>query len=138
VVSCVFTIGEGGGGGGGLTTGAIAGIVIGVLVAVAGICGLIFYLIKTKKMPKMNEQQKGQASGAAQNIQEPHYESPLDFQMTSRDGNMNERNIYVNQCQTDECGNNDYENVKHGVSNRPRAPPPPPGIKHSSCAPARK
>lgn len=42
--------------------------------------------------------------------------------MTSGDGNMNERNIYVNQSQT-----NDYENVKHGFSNRPRAPTPPPG-----------
>ncbi len=51
VVSCVFVIvggGGGGGGGGGLTSGAIAGIVIGVLVAVAGICGLIVYLTKTK------------------------------------------------------------------------------------------
>ncbi len=45
VVSCVFVIV---GGGGGLTSGAIAGIVIGVLVAVAGICGLIVYLTKTK------------------------------------------------------------------------------------------
>ncbi len=48
VVSCVFVIVGGGGGGGGLTSGAIAGIVIGVLVAVAGICGLIVYLTKTK------------------------------------------------------------------------------------------
>ncbi len=46
---CIFSI-VGGGGGGGLTSGAIAGIVIGVLVAVAGICGLIVYLTKTKKM----------------------------------------------------------------------------------------
>nr|XP_055067942.1 carcinoembryonic antigen-related cell adhesion molecule 20-like [Misgurnus anguillicaudatus] len=38
-----------GGGGGGLTTGAIVGIVIGVLVAVAGICGLIFYFIKQRQ-----------------------------------------------------------------------------------------
>ncbi|KAG1947813.1 carcinoembryonic antigen-related cell adhesion molecule 20-like [Pimephales promelas] len=42
--------GGGGGEGGGLTTGAIVGIVIGVLVLVAGICGLIVYLTKTKKM----------------------------------------------------------------------------------------
>ncbi|XP_073728819.1 cell adhesion molecule CEACAM6-like [Misgurnus anguillicaudatus] len=37
------------GGGGGLTTGAIVGIVIGVLVTVAGICGLIFYFIKQRQ-----------------------------------------------------------------------------------------
>ncbi|KAA0701509.1 Neurotrimin GP65 [Triplophysa tibetana] len=36
--------------GGGLTTGAIVGIVIGVLVAVGCICGLIVYLTKTKKI----------------------------------------------------------------------------------------
>ncbi|XP_056618167.1 carcinoembryonic antigen-related cell adhesion molecule 20-like [Triplophysa dalaica] len=41
---------EGGDGGGGLTTGAIVGIVIGVLVAVGCICGLIVYLTKTKKI----------------------------------------------------------------------------------------
>ncbi|XP_073667811.1 cell adhesion molecule CEACAM6-like [Paramisgurnus dabryanus] len=39
----------GGGGGGGLTTGAIVGIVIGVLVAIAGICGLIIYFIKQRQ-----------------------------------------------------------------------------------------
>lgn len=39
----------GGVSGGGLSTGAIVGIVIGVL-AVACICVLTFYLIKTKKM----------------------------------------------------------------------------------------
>ncbi|XP_050986891.1 carcinoembryonic antigen-related cell adhesion molecule 20-like [Labeo rohita] len=47
--------GEGseGGGGGWLTTGAIAGIVIGAIVAVAGICGLIVYLTTTK-IPELN------------------------------------------------------------------------------------
>ncbi|XP_052474638.1 carcinoembryonic antigen-related cell adhesion molecule 20-like isoform X32 [Carassius gibelio] len=56
--------------GGGLSSGAIAGIVIGVLVAVAGICGLTVYLTKTKQIPKLNQQQKGQASEAAQSRQE--------------------------------------------------------------------
>ncbi|XP_051722142.1 carcinoembryonic antigen-related cell adhesion molecule 20-like isoform X7 [Ctenopharyngodon idella] len=121
--------------GGGLSIGAIVGIVVGVLVAVAAICGLIVYLIKTKKIPKINQQQKEQASEAAQTTQEHHYQEPLDFQMTSGDGAIlgNERNIYENQCETD-----DYVNVKHGFSNRPRAPAPPPGIKSSSCAPLRK
>ncbi|XP_051722138.1 carcinoembryonic antigen-related cell adhesion molecule 20-like isoform X3 [Ctenopharyngodon idella] len=124
-----------GGGGGGLTTGAIVGIVIVVLVAVSGICGLIVYLIKTKKIQEIKQQQKEQASGATQTTQEHHYQEPLDFQMTSGDGAIlgNERNIYENQCETD-----DYVNVKHGFSNRPRAPAPPPGIKSSSCAPLRK
>ncbi|XP_067259907.1 carcinoembryonic antigen-related cell adhesion molecule 6-like [Chanodichthys erythropterus] len=123
----------GGGGGGGLSTGAIVGIVFGVLVAVSGICGLIVYLIKTKKIPEINQQQKEQASGAPQNTQEPHYQEPLDFQMTSGGGAIlgNEGNIYENE-------NNDYVNVKHGFLNRPRAPAPPPGIKPSSCAPLRK
>ncbi|XP_053489660.1 carcinoembryonic antigen-related cell adhesion molecule 5-like [Ictalurus furcatus] len=39
-----------GGGGDSLSAGAIAGIVIGVLLGVAGIAGLIFYFIKGKEM----------------------------------------------------------------------------------------
>ncbi|ROL48193.1 Carcinoembryonic antigen-related cell adhesion molecule 20, partial [Anabarilius grahami] len=102
--------------GGGLSTGAIVGIVIGVLAAVAGICGLTVYLIKTKKIPKINQQQKEQASGGI-----------LDFQTRggdSQDGaileNMSERN--VNQAEI-----NDDLYVNQGVSNRPRAATPPPG-----------
>ncbi|KAK9960774.1 hypothetical protein ABG768_008609 [Culter alburnus] len=112
------------GGGGGLSTGAIVGIVIGVLVAVSGICGLIVYLIKTKKIPKINQQQKEQASGAPQTTQEHIYEGILEFQTTSRDEaireNMSESN--VNRAENDD---NIY--VNHGVSNRPRAATPPPG-----------
>lgn len=39
-----------GGGGETLSAGAIAGIVIGVLLGVAGIAGLIFYFVKPKQM----------------------------------------------------------------------------------------
>ncbi|XP_051722148.1 carcinoembryonic antigen-related cell adhesion molecule 20-like isoform X11 [Ctenopharyngodon idella] len=103
-----------GGGGGGLTTGAIVGIVIVVLVAVSGICGLIVYLIKTKKIPMLNKEQKGQGSGAAQSRQEPdsHYEEMTDIQKTRGDGAVrakSESTIYVNFSYEE----NEYENVKH-------------------------
>ncbi|KAF5886756.1 carcinoembryonic antigen-related cell adhesion molecule 5-like, partial [Clarias magur] len=49
----VLEKGTNGGGGGSLSAGAIAGIVIGVLLGVAGIAGLIFYFVKDKKVPKM-------------------------------------------------------------------------------------
>lgn len=39
-----------GGGGETLSAGAIAGIVIGVLLGVAGIAGLVFYFMKVNKM----------------------------------------------------------------------------------------
>ncbi|XP_048007956.1 carcinoembryonic antigen-related cell adhesion molecule 20-like isoform X4 [Megalobrama amblycephala] len=97
--------------GGGLTTGAIVGIVIGVLVAVSGICGLIVYLIKTKKIPVLNKEQKGQGSGAAsQSRQEPdsHYEEMTNIQKTRGDGPVpvkkSQSAIYVN------FGQNEYEN----------------------------
>ncbi|XP_048007964.1 carcinoembryonic antigen-related cell adhesion molecule 20-like isoform X1 [Megalobrama amblycephala] len=100
-----------GGGGGGLTTGAIVGIVIGVLVAVSGICGLIVYLIKTKKIPVLNKEQKGQGSGAAsQSRQQPdsHYEEMTDIQKTRGEGPVplkrSESIIYENFRQ------NEYEN----------------------------
>ncbi|XP_067259957.1 carcinoembryonic antigen-related cell adhesion molecule 6 isoform X2 [Chanodichthys erythropterus] len=97
-------------GGGGLTTGAIVGIVIGVLVAVSGICGLIVYLIKTKKIPVLNKEHKGQGSGASQSRQEPdsHYEEMNDIQKKRGDGPVpvmkSQSAIYVNFRQ------NEYEN----------------------------
>ncbi|KAL1259975.1 hypothetical protein QQF64_010552 [Cirrhinus molitorella] len=63
-------VGGGGKVGGGLSSGAIAGIVIGVLVAVAGICGLIVYLTKNKKIPKINLSKSGPARGGAQTRQD--------------------------------------------------------------------
>ncbi|XP_058602949.1 carcinoembryonic antigen-related cell adhesion molecule 20-like [Onychostoma macrolepis] len=108
-----------GGGGGGLSSGAIAGIVIGVLVAVAGICGLIVYLTITNKIPKLNQKQKEKASGAAQSRQEikargdgkiPGNKSENTYE------NVNHENVYENDV---------YENVKLEASRRPRAPTPP-------------
>ncbi|KAA0703160.1 Carcinoembryonic antigen-related cell adhesion molecule 5 [Triplophysa tibetana] len=99
---------EGGDGGGGLTTGAIVGIVIGVLVVVAGICGLFIYLTKTKKMFEMT---KG------------HF-MELNYAEISHDkksggegvipGNMNESKT-------------EYAQIMHGASAKPQAPPPPYG-----------
>ncbi|XP_042611493.1 carcinoembryonic antigen-related cell adhesion molecule 20-like [Cyprinus carpio] len=111
--------GGGGGGGGGLSSGAIAGIVIGVLVAVAGICGLIVYLTKTKKIPKLSQQQKGQASGAAQSRQETKARGDGTIP-----GKMSEH-IYENDKHENEYENDMYENVKLENSRRPRAPTPP-------------
>ncbi|XP_067305963.1 carcinoembryonic antigen-related cell adhesion molecule 20-like [Pseudorasbora parva] len=113
----VHVIGGGGGGeGGGLTTGAIVGIVIGVLVAVAGICGLIVYLTKNKKIPMLNKEQKGQSSGApAQSRQEPdsNYEEIIDIQKIGGNGaaqvKMSESTVYENFSYEE----NEYENVKH-------------------------
>ncbi|KAK2903194.1 hypothetical protein Q8A67_007907 [Cirrhinus molitorella] len=102
------------GGGGGLTAGAIAGIAIGVLVAIAGICGLTVYLIKTNKIPKLNQQQKGKASGAAQSKQKA---KAREDEMIP--GKISEH-IYENF--EDE---NVYENEYVNVSKRPRAPTPP-------------
>ncbi|XP_016428755.1 uncharacterized protein LOC107756203 [Sinocyclocheilus rhinocerous] len=108
----------GGRGGGGLSSGAIAGIVIGVLVAVAGICGLIFYLTKTKKISKINLRQNGPARGAAQSRQEPdlNYADISHFQKASGERvNLGNKSEFSTE----------YAEVKHG--GKSRAPPPPYG-----------
>ncbi|XP_047666878.1 carcinoembryonic antigen-related cell adhesion molecule 1-like isoform X4 [Tachysurus fulvidraco] len=58
--------GNEGGDGDSLSAGAIAGIVIGVLLAVAAIAGLIFYFVKVKEMPRTNSRGNNQ-SGATHN-----------------------------------------------------------------------
>ncbi|XP_042611492.1 carcinoembryonic antigen-related cell adhesion molecule 20-like isoform X2 [Cyprinus carpio] len=111
--------------GGGLSSGAIAGIVIGVSVAVSGICGLMVYLTKTKKIPKPNLQRNRGANEAAQSRQETDldYEVVINFQNARGDetilGKRIESNIYENPEYE-----NVYENVKHELSNKPVAPPP--------------
>ncbi|XP_048007953.1 carcinoembryonic antigen-related cell adhesion molecule 6-like isoform X1 [Megalobrama amblycephala] len=114
-----------GGGGGGLSTGAIVGIVIGVLVAVAAICGLIVYLIKTKKMPKLTLPQNGRSSGAAaQRRQEPdlNYADISHFQKGS-----GERVILGNRGEP----NTEYAEVKRSGT-KSTAPPPPYGSQVSN------
>ncbi|XP_060726547.1 carcinoembryonic antigen-related cell adhesion molecule 5-like [Tachysurus vachellii] len=56
----ILDSGSEGGDGGALSAGAIAGIVIGVLLAVAGIAGLIFYFVKVKEMPRTNSRGNNQ------------------------------------------------------------------------------
>uniref|UniRef100_A0A8C1E2W2 Ig-like domain-containing protein n=1 Tax=Cyprinus carpio carpio TaxID=630221 RepID=A0A8C1E2W2_CYPCA len=104
--------------GGGLSSGAIAGIVIGVLLAVSGICGLIVYLTKSKKIPKPNLQRNRRASEAAQSRQEPdlNYADISHFQKASG-GRVNLGN--KSEFSTE------YAEVKHG--GKSSAPPPPYG-----------
>ncbi|XP_067305031.1 carcinoembryonic antigen-related cell adhesion molecule 8-like isoform X2 [Pseudorasbora parva] len=125
--------GGGGGEGGGLTTGAIVGIVIGVLVAVAGICGLIVYLTKTKKIPKPTLQQNKRPSEAPQRRQEPelNYADVSHFQ--KRDG---ERVTLGSRSEPQPT--TEYAEVNHGAKSN--APPPPYGsqVSNSTYAQVRK
>ncbi|KAK3551611.1 hypothetical protein QTP70_019753 [Hemibagrus guttatus] len=77
----VLDKGNAGGDGDSLSAGAIAGIVIGVLLGVAGIAGLTFYFVKVKETPKTNSRGNNQ-SGATHNAggHDSYYENMVRFQ----------------------------------------------------------
>ncbi|KAK3571900.1 hypothetical protein QTP86_020544 [Hemibagrus guttatus] len=77
----VLDKGNTGGDGDSLSAGAIAGIVIGVLLGVAGIAGLTFYFVKVKETPKTNSRGNNQ-SGATHNAggHDSYYENMVRFQ----------------------------------------------------------
>ncbi|XP_058252127.1 carcinoembryonic antigen-related cell adhesion molecule 8-like [Hemibagrus wyckioides] len=77
----ITVLDKGNAGGDSLSAGAIAGIVIGVLLGVAGIAGLIFYFVKVKEMPKTNSRGNNQ-SGATHNAggHDSFYENMVSFQ----------------------------------------------------------
>ncbi|XP_058243133.1 uncharacterized protein LOC131351658 [Hemibagrus wyckioides] len=80
---------KGNAGGDSLSAGAIAGIVIGVLLGVAGIAGLIFYFVKVKEMPKTNSRGNNQ-SGATHNAggHDSYYEHMVGFQNQNPEVNV--------------------------------------------------
>nr|XP_055065816.1 carcinoembryonic antigen-related cell adhesion molecule 20-like [Misgurnus anguillicaudatus] len=111
---------SGGDGGGGLSTGAIVGIVIGVLVAVASICGLIFYFVKTKKRTKVRLSVKGPANKASHRNPEAEL-NYVDISHAPKAGGGGVNLGNMNESRTE------YAQITHGVSGKPRAPPPPYG-----------
>ncbi|XP_047666882.1 carcinoembryonic antigen-related cell adhesion molecule 5-like isoform X2 [Tachysurus fulvidraco] len=76
----ILDSGSEGGDGDSLSAGAIAGIVIGVLLVVAANAGLIFYFVKVKEMPRTNSRGNNQ-SGATHNAggHDSNYENILRF-----------------------------------------------------------
>ncbi|XP_073728140.1 cell adhesion molecule CEACAM6 [Misgurnus anguillicaudatus] len=116
----LLVVKEVGDGGGGLSTGAIVGIVIGVLVAVASICGLIFYFVKTKKRTKVRLSVKGPANKASHRNPEAEL-NYVDISHASKAGGGGVNLGNMNESRTE------YAQITHGVSGKPRAPPPPYG-----------
>ncbi|XP_065102198.2 cell adhesion molecule CEACAM6-like [Paramisgurnus dabryanus] len=121
----LLVVKEGGVAGGGLSTGAIVGIVIGVLVAVAGICGLIFYFVKTNKMTKVRLSVKGPANKA------PHRNPEAEFNYVDISHAPKADGGGVNLGNTNES-RTEYAQITHGISGKPRAPPPPYGSQPSN------
>ncbi|KAM9488988.1 cell adhesion molecule CEACAM6-like [Clarias gariepinus] len=69
----ITVLGPAGGNGDSLSAGAIAGIVIGVLLGLAGTAGLIFYFMKAKEMPTTKSRGNKQNGATHNSQQDPHY-----------------------------------------------------------------
>ncbi|MCI4374679.1 hypothetical protein PGIGA_G00009230 [Pangasianodon gigas] len=105
--------GTAGGGGESLSAGAIAGIVIGVLLGVAGIAGLIFYFMKAKETPRTNSRgnKQNQATCNADE-HDSHYENIDCFQNPKSGVTMSGSDIQMRHTHHPDKGVT-YINIPH-------------------------
>ncbi|TRY95584.1 hypothetical protein DNTS_018366 [Danionella cerebrum] len=108
---------QGGAGGGGLSPGAIAGIVIGVLLAVSGICGLIVYLVKTKKIPKIELGSSREASRAESQRAEENEIHYADIRHNKRKKGDRVEMANISEPRTE------YAEIRHEANSRENPPP---------------
>ncbi|KAB5587071.1 hypothetical protein PHYPO_G00008680 [Pangasianodon hypophthalmus] len=115
--------GTAGGGGNSLSAGAIAGIVIGVLLAIAGVAGLVFYFVKGKKIPETTSR-GNKKNGATRNEgqHELHYADVSHLQSNQRQQgipavSMAHANSYVSQYNKTATSNPATQTIYSDVRN---------------------
>ncbi|MCI4374686.1 hypothetical protein PGIGA_G00009210 [Pangasianodon gigas] len=113
----------GGGGGNSLSAGAIAGIVIGVLLAIAGVAGLVFYFVKGKKIPETTSR-GNKKNGATPNEgqHELHYADVSHLRSNQRQQgipavSMAHANSYVSQYNKTATSNPATQTIYSDVRN---------------------